>query len=205
MSICWAISSRILRQRSVVAGPAAEHVRQGVDRVGVGPVVVDGVGRRAADRLPGGPTSTPRRGRWPGRPRAGRRRPRSGRNAQGRHAARKAWCGTGDGGKDLLRPAAALRAPGAVGVLPDQQELDAAVDRRADCLGRRRRDGLGLRTGHGQRGPEARGRSRSATDSPGTTKHEITNLKSQTNPKCQIPGRGGRGFGPCLFESFGFV
>ena len=115
-----------------VAGAAAEHVRQGVDRVGVAPIVVHRVGRGAAERRQVARTSRPRRGRWPSstsRPAAARLQQR--RDAQRRHPARKAWWPSGTGRVNLHRPGASRRAPGAVAVLPLQEELDAAARWRA--------------------------------------------------------------------------
>ena len=134
MPICCSIRARILRAALLVLGMPPQHVQQGVDGIGMAPVVVKGVGRIAADlgqvlHQPGlGPIEGPLD---LGAVAADLQQ---GRNAERSHRAAKRLMGAGHGGINLLGPAAPLGTPRAVGVLPLEQEGHAAADRGLDLL-----------------------------------------------------------------------
>ncbi len=151
MPIWCSIRLADLRAARGVAGAAVEHPHQGLDRVGVAPVVVQALGRVAADRrhVRKQPRLAAVDGRGHGRAAAADFQ--QGRYAQRRDGRAEGQVGPGHGGVDLVGPAAPLGAPRAVGVLSPQQEGDALADGRIDPGGGRRSDGQRLRANQRQR------------------------------------------------------
>ena len=137
----------------LVLGLPPQEVQQGVDRIGMTPVVVQGIGRTAANRRQ--VLDEPDLGAIDGPLDLGTVAAdfQEGRNAERSHGAAKGLMGARHRGINLAGPVAPFGTPRAVGVLPLEQEGHTAADRGLDLL----RIGLGDRLGPGARLGQRRG------------------------------------------------
>ena len=145
------IRARILRQRSWSRACRRKHVQQGIDANRRGTSCCRGRRPNCGGPWARAPSARPRPDRRHGAT-SGLSPPTSSRAEMHSEvtAAAKRLVGAGHGGINLLRPAAPLGAPRAVGVLPLEQEAHAAADRRFQFGGGHPGDRLRLRPGHGR-------------------------------------------------------